>query len=142
MPRKVLQVHRTTLDPPTQEQNQEGLDFTTEPESTTEENNNCSKGIFNSKMNEKKKKVKRRYMPPELIVTSAQILENSDLYCTCTNFKEIKSKSSKHLFKKKQLHFFSKIKFFKEISIKKMEKLKRPQKKFIYGIIIRTCTGK
>lgn len=66
------------------------MDFTTEFESG-EESNSWHKTIRKLKSEEKGYKVKKRHMPPELIVTPAQITEISESYEKETIRKDSKS---------------------------------------------------
>ncbi|KAK6641374.1 hypothetical protein RUM44_013083 [Polyplax serrata] len=74
MIRKPFQVHKTTLGPPCMEQVSDRLEVTTEMDSA-DESTSWQKGIRKYKLNERGKKLKKRYMPPELIVTPAQVCE-------------------------------------------------------------------
>lgn len=75
MPRKPLQVHKTTLDAPcSNDHSNDTCDFTTELESG-EESSSWQKGSRKFKTDSKGRKVKKRHMPPELIVTPAQVYE-------------------------------------------------------------------
>lgn len=90
MTRKPLQVHKKILDHPCQyDHSNDGCDFTTE---SGEESSSWQKGSRRLKPDNKGKKLKKKHMPPELIVTPAQVYDgqmNAE-----TNDKEI-SKSSK-----------------------------------------------
>lgn len=77
LPRKTFYVHKTTLDPPCLEQNFDGLDITTEGDSG--EDSTSWQKTRKFKLEDRKKKIKKRYMPPELIVTPAQVFETLDL---------------------------------------------------------------
>lgn len=90
MPRKPLQVHKTTLDPPCAHDVNDTCDFTTEFESG-DESSSWQKGSRKFKTDSKGRKVKKRHMPPELIVTPAQVYEMQ----TATEASEKETKGSK-----------------------------------------------
>lgn len=89
MIRKPFQVHKTTLGPPCMEQVSDRLEVTTEMDSA-DESTSWQKGIRKYKLNERGKKLKKRYMPPELIVTPAQVCETDT--CNKVVIKEHTSK--------------------------------------------------